>query len=306
MRYLHSVCVASANANGAKTEWWSLRAVRDTLRNRMYCGDMIQGRSRVEGGVQIKLPESEWTITENTHEAIVSREVFAEVQKFWDKPKVDKEAYYKGENTVDIFRGKLYCGVCGTLILRKRTGHSNYSYFCPKGIHYTKKACDGMRTTQRIVKDTVFEHIHKNGLSILIKPEAKADSIFDSDRYKGELVKVKSDTDKNSRYLIGLYESLKLGDITETEFRELKSTYELRMASLAEQETNLQDLIKSSIRKEKALVIARNSTMSVRTVADLTADVIEQTVEKIIIHGRDNLEIINRNFGEDTAFKKEA
>jgi hypothetical protein len=78
------------------------------------------------------------------------------------------------------------------------------------------------------------------------------------------------------------------------------------MASLSEQHTNLQDLIKSSIRKEKALVKARNSAMSVKTVADLTADVIEQTIEKIIIHGRDNLEIIIRNFGEDTAFKKEA
>jgi hypothetical protein len=46
--------------------------------------------------------------------------------------------------------------------------------------------------------------------------------------------------------------------------------------------------------------------MSVGTVADLTADVIEQTIKKIIVHGRDNLEIINRNFSEDTAFKKEA
>jgi hypothetical protein len=60
---------------------------------------------------------------------------------------------------------------------------------------------------------------------------------------------VKADTDKNSRYLAGLYEILKEGDITETEYRELKNTYKLRMASLAEQESTLQEQIKASIRR---------------------------------------------------------
>ena len=228
MRYLYSKGLTTANSVGANTQWWSLRAVRDILRNRMYCGDMIQGKKRMEGGVLITLPESEWTITENTHEAIVSREVFAEVQKFWDKPKADKEPYYKGENTEDILRAKVYCGDCGSQMFRKRTGDRTYSYLCTKRVQYTTRACGGMRTTDKILKNAVFEQIQGSGLAFLYQtPMPQAAS--ESDTLKTELTKVKSDAAKNSRFLKGLYESLVLGDISEIEYRELKSTYELRM-----------------------------------------------------------------------------
>jgi DNA-directed RNA polymerase beta subunit len=184
-------------------------------------------------------------------------------------------------------------------MFRKRTGHKNYSYLCTKGVQYTTRACDGMRTTERILKNAVLGQILDNGLSIMLKAQTSAVITLDSDRLKAELTKAKADIGKNSRYLIGLYESLKEGDITETEYRELKSTYELRMASLEEQINTLQDTIKASIRMEQALEKARNSALSLKTVADLTTDVIAQTIEKIIIHDRENIETIIHSFGDE-------
>lgn len=46
------------------------------LKNRMYCGDMVQGRYRMKSykvHVQEVVPEDEWYIVENTHEAIIDR-----------------------------------------------------------------------------------------------------------------------------------------------------------------------------------------------------------------------------------------
>jgi len=168
MRYIYSKGLTTENSKGAKTRWWSLRGVRDVLRNRMYCGDMIQGKKRMEGGVQVTLPQSEWTITENTHEPIVSRELFAEVQKFWDKPKIEKEPYYKGENTEDILRATVFCGDCGSQMFRKRTGDKTYSYLCTARVQYTTRACGGMRTTERLLKTAVFEQILGKGLTSLL------------------------------------------------------------------------------------------------------------------------------------------
>jgi DNA-directed RNA polymerase beta subunit len=136
----------------------------------------------------------------------------------------------------------------------------------------------------------------------MLKEKTTADMLLESERLKAELTSAKADIGKNSRYLIGLYESLKEGDITETEYRELKSTYELRMVSLEEQISTLQDTIKTSIRKEQAMEKARSSALSVKTVADLTTDVIAQTIEKIIIHDRENIETIIRCFNDETAF----
>jgi len=110
------------------------------------------------------------------------------------------------------------------------------------------------------------------------------------------LVKIKAATEKNRHYLIGLYENLKLDVISETEYRELKSTYELRMATLAEQETSLQEKIKTSIRKEKALEQAKNSTMLVKTVSDLTTGAITQLVEKITVYNKTNIAVELRRF----------
>jgi len=306
MRYLYSKGLTTANSVGAHTQWWSLRAVRDTLRNRMYCGDMVQGKKRMEGGVQVTLPQSEWTITENTHEAIVSREVFAEVQKFWDKPNADKDPYYKGENTEDIFRAKIYCGDCGSQMFRKRTGNNTYSYLCTKRVQYTTKACGGMRTTDRLLKTAVFEQIQGRGLTaLLITPSTSVVTTSGSDAYKAELAKVKSDADKNSRYLKGLYESLKLGDISETEYRELKSTYELRTASLAEQEIALREKIQNSVQKEQALEKAKNSTLSLKTVADMTTEVIAQTVDKIIVFDKTSIDVKLLHFETEALLNKE-
>ena len=307
MRYLYSIGVTTENSKGAKTQWWSLRAVRDILRNRMYCGDMVQGKKRMEGAVQITLPQSEWTITENTHEAVVSRELFAEVQKFWDKPKAEKEPYYKGENTEDVFRAKVYCGDCGSQMFRKRTGNRTYSYLCTKRVQYTKQACGGMRTTDRLLKNAVLEQITENGLTAIMQtPVLVGETALDSEKYKAELTKVKADAEKNRRYLIGLYESLKLGDITETEYRELKSTYEARVAAFTERETTLRGQIQASIQKEKALEKARTSAMTVKTTSDLTTVTISQTIEKIIIHAKEDIEVILRGFEEEPSLDKES
>jgi hypothetical protein len=43
--------------------------------------------------------------------------------------------------------------------------------------------------------------------------------------------------------------------------------------------------------------------MSVKTVADLTKDVIAQTIENIIVHHRENIEIVIRNFGEEAVLE---
>ena len=48
--------------------------VTSILKNRMYCGDMVQGRYRIKSykvHVQEAVPKDEWYIVENTHEAII-------------------------------------------------------------------------------------------------------------------------------------------------------------------------------------------------------------------------------------------
>jgi hypothetical protein len=289
---------------GAKNRWWSLTVVRETLRNRIYCGDMIQGKTRSEGGMQVAQPESTWTVTVDTHEAIVSRELFAEVQKKLEKPKPTKSAGYKTEKTEDVIGTKVFCGDCGSRMYRNRTSERTYDYTCQTRGQFTPMACRGMRTTERFLKTVLLERLLDNEF-LITAPPADAAKKPDSEIYKDELAKVKAETERNGGYLKGLYESLKLEDITETEYRELKSTYEARMASLSEKESLLREKILASSQREKALEQARSSTLSVKAVNDLTTEVIAQTVEAITVHAKDNIEVALFDFGAKTSSDKE-
>jgi len=150
-----------------------------------------------------------------------------------------------------------------------------------------------MRTTEPLIKTAVLEQLlgNESFISFVKTPSPDVNKPLESEVYKSELAKVKADTAKNKGFLIGLYESLKLGDINEAEYRELKSTYESRMASLAESENDLRVKIQNSIRLELATEKARNSTVSVRTAADLTAEVVEQTVNRIVVYEKERIDV---------------
>ena len=51
----------------------------------MYIGNMVQGKEKVSYKSKkiISTPEEEWIRIENTHEPVISKEVFYEAQNAW-------------------------------------------------------------------------------------------------------------------------------------------------------------------------------------------------------------------------------
>ena len=109
------------------SDLWNYTTVKRILRNRVYLGHTLLGKSRkvsVKSKKKVKVPEEEWVFTKNTHEALVSQEKF------------DLAAHFMGENTKanganpafrhSIFGGIAYCACCGNVFrrlrLQRRTG----------------------------------------------------------------------------------------------------------------------------------------------------------------------------------------
>ncbi len=115
-----------SNYNLKYGEWHS-KTIRDILTNRMYIGDMVQNRrSKVNYKVKkvIKNNPDNYIIVENTHEAIIDKETFYEVQKRIPKNKGRNE---KKEN--HLLDGLLYCGDCGHRIsIQARRKKDNRCY----------------------------------------------------------------------------------------------------------------------------------------------------------------------------------
>lgn len=296
--YWHSIGLATEKEVGAHTHW-SFRAVRDILSNRIYCGDMVQGKRRTAGSVVKKLSESGWVITENTHEAIISRELFAAVQELWKKPDKLTEPYYKAPRTANLFSRKVFCGDCGFVMIRKRGGENYYGFKCNTKNLYSKHACGGMYITEKSLKEKLFDILRGHESFLAHALAQTVDTAPTNDAYKEGLAAVRSELDKNQRFLKGLYESLVLGDITDSEYKEMKASYQAKVLSLTEREKQLRDDAHRLVRQESALSNAHESVQTVSQVSELTAEVIDRLVEKIHVYGDGRIAVKFRFLDEE-------
>ncbi|HEK9152157.1 TPA: recombinase family protein, partial [Streptococcus equi subsp. equi] len=81
--------------------------------NELYTGDYVYNKykeTKMGGRKRILLPEEEWEIIHNTHEAIVSREVFDKVRIIKKKRIFGGYAKNREES---VFSDKIFCKECG-------------------------------------------------------------------------------------------------------------------------------------------------------------------------------------------------
>lgn len=96
------------------TDNWSHITVKRILKNKVYLGHTILGKSKkvsLKSKKKINLPEEEWIITENTHQALVTQEMYDRAQYFigintkrWDSHPQTRKS---------IFSGIVFCANCG-------------------------------------------------------------------------------------------------------------------------------------------------------------------------------------------------
>jgi DNA invertase Pin-like site-specific DNA recombinase len=282
--HMHSIGVATAKEL-SKHKLWGQTVLRDMLRNRIYCGDMVQGRRKTINGELKRLPESEWTITENTHKAVVRPELFSKVQELWKRPET-AEPQFKTPRSPNIFEQKVFCGKCGFITTRKRTTERAYTFKCNKKQQYSHHFCEGAKITEKLLKEKIFALLQ--GHEIVLSQTAVAVPV---DSHSDELAIIKSELGKNQTFLKGLYESLIESDITDSEYKQMKSGYETKIAALTEQEKQLRDDSHACIQQAESLSKAQESVRTISDVSDLTAEIIDRLVEKIHVYDNNRIAV---------------
>ena len=127
---------------------WNAKIINVILKNRVYTGDLIQGKKKVENYRTHKLittNKDEWIITENHHEPIISKEKFDEVQEILNKNKSARNNKEK-----DLFYSFLKCADCGSSFTLRKV--KNYEYY-----HCTSYVRNRSCTNHSIRKDRLIE-----------------------------------------------------------------------------------------------------------------------------------------------------
>ncbi len=276
---------------------WSAVAVKRILTNEIYTGTMVQGkREKVNYKVDkiLEKPESEWFKVEGTHEAIISKEDYQNVQRLL---KVDTRAG-KGREKAYMFSGFLFCGDCKEPMVRRLNrykGRENISYIC--STRNRSEGCSRHSISEADLKNVVFQMIRFQ-ISLLMDKnpqmqylQSRKMNFEDVNGFENEITRLRNEQEKYLELRAGLYEDLKTGIITQEDFKNFSAIYEKRYMETEKALERQEDMVKKLLQNgvESGIRLKRlKETMQIST---LDRDVLLAFVERIEIYEEKRISI---------------
>lgn len=149
-----------------KVHQWSATTVMDILYSEVYIGTIINNRieqNQRTGYKSKRRKPEEWTVVENCHEPIISRELFEAAHAKLDR-KSQAKRVRSGNSPARLF----LCGCCGHALIKR---HGKYK--CPANLNPAKLNCSRVRMDAGVFEKTVLTYIRVTAESFLQDLEKK-------------------------------------------------------------------------------------------------------------------------------------
>ena len=178
------------------SDLWNYTTVKRILKNPVYLGHTLLGKSRkvsVKSKKKLNVPKDQWAVTENTHEPIITQEVFDLAQFNLGKGTFDFRQYDHVRRS--IFSGIAFCAQCGHALCSCGTVYKGerekYWYLsCNRHRLDITDSCVGVRIKYSDILEVVRQDL--NSL-ISLSPEEKEAVAREAMRRAGDddLIRVK-------------------------------------------------------------------------------------------------------------------
>ena len=278
---------------------WSAGTVIRVLKNPIYTGVLVQGKETTPSykvHKRVTKDESEWSVIEDNHEAIISKIDFDSVQKVL---KCDTRRS-PGSKAVGLFSGMIFCGDCGASMVRKTVpaGDKKYVYYVCSA-HKQDKSCSPHRmrdiTLEEIVLDSLKQHISEVvDMSELLEITDTAPlRTAQAQKVQRQLDKKHEEYEKLQKLLMSLYENLADGIIDREEYTRLKASFTARADEAEKQMDALREQLED-IHNHGTENAWMNEFIKRQGLTTLDRAVVVALIDKILIHSNDAVEIIYR------------
>lgn len=235
---------------------WRPQTVRGIVRDQMYLGHMVQGRWKkisYHSKKLVELPESQWIIVKNTHEPLVSQELFDQAQATlnqFKKYRTKKEKTY-------LFQGLLKCKECGhNISIYKRKTKTGYSLFteCNYYSKYSKyHLCCSHRIDYNLFEEEMLHFLRTIGEKFLENYDDKKllDSSMsiqraDEESIQKKLFQLEKEREKTQNRVSHLYEDRLNDVISVRQYTLMAKGYDESLIALEKQEKKLKDQLKKT------------------------------------------------------------
>ena len=275
---------------------WSLAIIRNILKDETYIGNTIhykQSTVSYKNKKIVQRPEEEWVRIENTHEPIISRDVFDQVQEqSATRRRMQKDA------TTQIFAGLLKCADCGWSMTFGRNANANNPfgyYVCGRNRAYRYK--DGECTRHYLRYDVLYAYVleriqHWAKRAKTDENRLLEDLLKSGDRERAAAVKKQTAELKKAEkrkaeldnMFAKMYEDWAASRITENNFNMLSQRYQKEQE---EQEQKIQDCKAKLAAGQQTVEDAQKWVELIKQIGvpkELTAELLNTLIEKIIVH----------------------
>ena len=148
---------------------WSANTILQMLKKQIYIGHMVQG-TRHNPSFKMKVrelvPEEDWIIVENTHEPLIDKDTWDQVQAIINarKNKRGIGTKYKKNGEIALFSGKIRCADCGSkmnYMKKEAKGRIYHVYRCSTYNIKGKSACSYNAIREEVLEELIIKDLHR-------------------------------------------------------------------------------------------------------------------------------------------------
>lgn len=277
---------------------WCSSTIASILKKKEYLGHTVNFKTRkhFKDKKSKYVSEDKWLIFENTHEAIIDQETFNNVQRIRGNVK----RYPDGWGEYHPLTGLMYCADCGSKMYVHRTNnYKNIPYYVCS--NYKKVPCGTLCPSAHRIKAEVVLNLIQETLKDIknyldedneaftrsIQNEMEEKEKVEIEKKKIRLTESQNRLQELERLMCRIYEDMILNKIPNNRYEILNNQYETEQLTLSKE---IKDLEIAISRYEKETDRARKFISLIsryENFDELTTTMINEFIEKIIIHERD-------------------
>ena len=275
---------------------WSGDTVADMLENEIYLGNTINMKhsSRsYKDKRRVEHPREECLVFENTHPALITREVWDVVQRV----RKNKRRLTKMEEQ-SKYSGLVFCADCGSnmVLHRAHTMSASYNHFTCRTYKKDGEACTGHYIRECVLDEVVLEDLrrvtamareHPEKFAAYIGSKQSAELQREIRRQERELAAMRKRKAELDAIFKKLYEDSVLGRITTEQFQMLSGSYTEEQnritAGIPQKESEIQRLRETVNGTDSFLDKAKRYT----DITELTPELLRLFIEKIVVHEKE-------------------
>ena len=274
---------------------WSDSAIANLLENEIYLGNTVNMKhsSRSYKDKQrVEHPREECLVFENTHPALITREVWDMVQRV----RKNKRRLTKMEEQ-NKYSGLVFCADCGSnmVLHRAHTMSASYNHFTCRTYKKDGEACTGHYIRECVLDEIVLEDLrrvtsaareHPEKFAAYIGSKQSAELQREIRRQEKELAAMRKRKAELDAIFKKLYEDSVLGRITTEQFQMLSGSYteeqNLITVGIPQKENEIQRLRETVSGTDSFLDKAKRYT----DITELTPELLRLFIQRIEVGER--------------------